>query len=137
MAQLLSRNTVPGPSRVLVRGIPQPARPVAPPPKPAREDTPFVSAIHVGPRMSADGNGYKKNEPIPESEYLRQVEIGVQGPMPEVKKHRPPCPKCKGTGKRGRGGRNYASHKFDCPCVACIPCKDCGGVGRIEVAHGR
>lgn len=80
--------------------------------------------------MSADGNGYKKNEPIPLAEYERQVAIGVQGPMPEMKKARPICPKCNGTGKRAY----FPKHKFGCGCVACSPCKGCGGAGRIEVA---
>lgn len=105
-----------------------------PPPKPQREDTPYVSAIHVSPRSSADGNGYIHGEPIPLAEYERQVAEGIIEDLPEPLIARIPCPKCKATGKRGRGGRNYANHKFNCACVACIPCKDCKGKGRIEVA---
>jgi hypothetical protein len=104
------------------------------PPKPHADDTEYRSAIFVAASHSADGNSYAKGEPIPESEYFRQVANGVITPERKVIRNRPPCPKCKGTGKRNLGGRQHKSHKWNCPCVACLPCKMCEGAGRIEVA---
>lgn len=49
--------------------------------------------------------------------------LGSMVPMPKRPKVR--CEKCEGTGKVGKGKGRLATHKADCGCIGCRPCKEC------------
>lgn len=118
------------------------------PPKPTEDETPYRSKMFVSSRNSADGNEYAKGAPIPEAERQRQgdqdenpitsntVTEGIERPK-RSRDWRPPrpadnwgrkngtCGFCQGTGRRSPN--TTRSHKEDCKCVGCKPCKHCDG----------
>ncbi|HVM11244.1 MAG TPA: hypothetical protein VM638_02035 [Actinomycetota bacterium] len=110
--------------QTVVRGAPP-----APGPKPSAEETPYRSLFYVSKRRSADGNAYRKGEPIPEPEARRQ---GQRVGEPQLRFRVPKliCRRCEGRGKAYMKG-----HKPDCGCPGCRPCKECGGTGRVVGAR--
>ena len=95
--------------------------------KPAPGSTPWQSRYFVNARMSADGNGYRIGETIPEAEARRQgllQEPARSVLTPKQQAGRRICTRCAG---RGTYGKKPKGHKEGCACRFCGPCPRCEG----------
>lgn len=103
--------------------------PLLPLAKPGPDDSPFRSRFYVSSRHSADGNFYRRGEPIPEAEEERQAAaIGAGRPL---RIPRATCPRCRGS--RRRNDIVPKGHQPGCPCPACATCPRCNGTGYVAV----
>lgn len=124
-SELVERVMATQPGRVLGDLRPEPK------PKPSADDTPWRSRWMVNAKDSADGNLYRKGEPIPEAEAVRQGLLEDEAKA--AKRARPkrvPCDHCEGKGQV----RQMKGHRPGCGCPGCRPCKVCGGKGYVEEA---
>lgn len=100
-------------------------------PKPTAEETPWRSRWMVNAKDSADGNQYRRGDPIPEREAIRQGLLEEEAR--QAKRTRPKRVACDHCGGKGKV-RQMKGHRPDCGCPGCRPCKVCGGKGYVEEA---
>lgn len=103
-------------------------------PKPTPEETPYRSNVYVTGRNSADGNDYRRGEPIPYAEAVRQGQEVIKAPKlvvldPQVMV----CPRCQGGGQYSKKPPKGHTPGHDPNCKWCGPCPKCEGRGTVPI----